>query len=187
MSDTDIIAALTNGDPTVIGDTPRELARAQGWTIARSMIRERLPLWLTAAGLDVPSQLPPVDGLNDLPAILALMSAVPADPVPIEPEDREMGLVLAQVTNRGALRAIEVALEHVQYEGRDRVKLCRVQLRLETLLARMGSMAWARHRALDDASALFDLKPWQDSTDALVRRLRLANGGSVQVTPTTKR
>jgi hypothetical protein len=165
----DILEALTTGE-TVEAGTPEPAAEEDGWTVARSMVQERVGLWCVAAGLKAPV-MPDVDTFADVDAILAALQAIRPDTSTLTPDDRSLGLVLAQATQLGPLRAVEVALDHVQYEPAQKARLCRVNTELDRLLYQLASLAVARHFAIPDGSALFDLSPWEDATASLAAEL----------------
>lgn len=148
---------------------PTQVGVARGWEAARHIIRERLPMWLVAAGLEVPP-MPPVDGFADLDAIMAVLDSLDLSAaIHLAPDVRTEGTALALGTHIGPLRAVEQALQHARYPAPDLARLCAVQARLERVLPMLGALAVARHREM--GSGEFDLGPWSKASEALAERI----------------
>lgn len=162
----DIVKALET-EAVVPVSTPTQIGVVRGWMVARHIVRERLPLWLVAAGIETPD-LPPVDGFDDVPAILAMLRALPlGQAIQCDPGTRIVGERLARDTHLGSLRAVETALAHCQYEPAEEVKLCAVQVELERVFALLATLAVARHGSVDG----FDVGPWEQATERFAATL----------------
>jgi hypothetical protein len=165
----DIAKALRTGEHVKV--TKRTKAgEARGWEVAASILQERLPMWVIAAGLPVPER-PAVDGFDDLPEIVAVLRALPLEGAKhLGPEVRAEGLRLATATHVAVLRAVETALDHAAYPRDEQAQLCRVEVELERVLPMLGALAVQRHRDTV-VTGPFDLTAWGKATAALAARL----------------
>ena len=142
----------------------------RGWQVAASIIGERVPMWAVAAGLD-PPEMPAVDGFDSVPAILAVLRALPVHAaIDLPPDVQAEGLRLALDTHTAVLRAVETALVHAAYSRAETARLCRVENELERVLPMLAALAVQRHRDLG-IDGPFNLAPWTDATDALALKL----------------
>lgn len=162
----DVVEALQSGK--VVEVTRKSKAgETRGWLVAESIIRERVPLWLVAAGLEVP-ELPAGGGFETLPQILAFLDALPVRPaIHASIEQRALGQRLAAQTQAGPLAAVLTALGHAGYSAEDERELCQVQNALERTLPMLGTLAAARHEQLTGGLDGFDLAAWQQATALL--------------------
>lgn len=165
----DLVKVLRTGERVPVTRRTK-VGEKRGWAVAAHIIRERLPMWAVAAGLDPPDP-PAVDGFDDLPAIIAVLRALPVrDAISLPLDVQDEGLRLALATHKAVLRAVETALEHADYPRADVARLCRVENELERVLPMLAALAVQRHRDLG-VEGSFDLAPWVDATDALATRL----------------
>jgi len=169
----DVVKALQTAEVVEV-TTPTKVGVVRGWQVAEHIIREQVPMWLVAAGIEhrlPPASEPPsVGGFADLGPILGWLRSIPLDrALQLDPGTRVAGVVLAQKTQVGPLRAVETALKHACYDPADEHRLCEVQMEVELVMAHLGGLALARHK--QTGTGEFDLAPWQSAKDALAERL----------------
>lgn len=166
----DIVRALQTEKPVEVS-RPTQAGVRRGWEVGADIIRVRLPMWLVAAGVPVP-ELPAVGGLEDVPAILAMLEGLPVQgAIHCSIEARSLGQRLAAQTQAGPLAAVLTALKHAEYAPERGRRLCAVQNALERTCPMLATLAAARHEREHGTLDGFDTAPWEDATARLAADL----------------
>src|SRR5688572_26603249 len=98
----DIAKTLRTGERTPVHKRTK-IGKERGWAVAQSIIAERVPMWMVAAGLDPPT-MPAVESFDDLDRIVEALRSIPVEGArDVSPDVRRDSQRLAADTHRALL------------------------------------------------------------------------------------